>query len=88
MDQETKEYIDNQFKWLHQLRELDSKALDQLSKTTNDYNVFHNGLQRKMEEQTKEYVTKPEFSQFIKMIWTVLAFIAVFAVSLLVYLKK
>jgi len=84
----TKEYVDNQFDWLHRLRQLDSKALEQLNKTTNDYNVFHNGLQRKMEDQQKDFVTKQEFSQFIKMVWTVIAFIAVFAVSLAVYLKK
>jgi hypothetical protein len=88
MDQETKEYIDNQFKWLMQLRESDTRAVEKFSKTTDEYNVFHNGLQRQMQEQSKEFVTKPEFSQFIKMVWTVIAFIAVFAISVAVYLKK
>lgn len=58
----SKKYINNQIKWLKRLLEAkiedDRKAVDQYSKTNDEWKIMHNGLQRKMEEDRGQYVTK------------------------------
>jgi hypothetical protein len=46
-----KRYVDTNFK-------LDRKAVDQYSKTNDEWKTLHNGLQRKMEEDRNQYVTR------------------------------
>lgn len=62
------------------------RAVDKYSDTTDEWKSLHNGLQRQMAEQGKNFVTKGELSQLVKMVWAVLALVAVLVVT--VYVKK
>ena len=57
-----KDYTDAQIKSLKEYADtnftLDRKAVDQYSKTNDEWKLLHNGLQRKMEEDRANYVTK------------------------------
>jgi len=53
---DAKDYVDSN---LYQ----DRKAVDQYSKTNDEWKAMHNGLQRKMEEDRSLYVTKEQMNK-------------------------
>lgn len=67
---ELKQYIDERFASLEKLMninfELDRKAVDQYSKTNDEWKFLHNGLQRKMEEERGKYVVQDRYDQDTK----------------------
>lgn len=67
-----KEYIDSQFKAMRDYVDinfaLDRKAVDQYSKTNDEWKLLHNGLQRKMEEERGKYVYQERYDQAQKLI--------------------
>jgi hypothetical protein len=93
----TKQYIDNQFAWqkqvidkieLHFESEISSmrRATDKYSETTDEWKTLHNGLQRQLSDQGKEFITKDQFKDFIRMIWAVVALLAILIAT--AYFKK
>lgn len=67
---ELKQYIDERFEALEKLMnvnfELDRKAVEQYSKTNDEWKVLHNGLQRKLEEERGKYVAQERYDQNMK----------------------
>ena len=57
------------------------RAVDKYSATTDEWKALHNGLQRKMEEQGKTFITWGA-------LWAVVVGIASFILGLAMYLKK
>ena len=62
-----KEYIDRRLndleKYMNINFELDRKAVEQYSKTNDEWKVLHNGLQRKLEEERGKYVYQDRYDQ-------------------------
>lgn len=48
----------------------DRKAVDQYSKTNDEWKLLHNGLQRKMEEDRNMYVTREMLEKQTQLIWS------------------
>ena len=93
----TKKYIDNQFAWQREVvekmqenfeSEVSSmrRATDKYSDTTDEWKTLHNGLQRQLSEQGKEFITKDQFKDFVRMIWAVVALLAMLIAT--AYFKK
>lgn len=65
-----KEYIDSRIEALKELMDvnlaLDRKAVEQYSKTNDEWKLLHNGLQRKMEDERGKYVVQENYDQNIK----------------------
>lgn len=60
-----KEYTDSNF-------QQDRKAVDQYSKTNDEWKNLHNGLQRKMEDDRGQYVTREMLNKQTTLIITVI----------------
>lgn len=62
-----KEYVDNRFEALEKYMNinfmLDRKAVEQYSKTNDEWKLLHNGLQRKLEEERGKYVILDRYDQ-------------------------
>lgn len=67
VDIDIKEYIDRRFdaleKYMNINFELDRKAVEQYSKTNDEWKLLHNGLQRKLEEERGKYVYQDRYDQ-------------------------
>lgn len=71
MEQKTEidllDYIDHRFASLKEYIDvnflLDRKAVEQYSKTNDEWKLLHNGLQRKMEEERGKYVVQERYDQ-------------------------
>lgn len=76
-----KDYIDIRIssleKYIDSNLTSDRKAVDQYSKTNDEWKTMHNGLQRKMEEDRSQYVTREALNKqtllIISIIGAVLA---------------
>ena len=47
-------------KYVNKIFELNAKAIDQYSKTTDEWKVLHNDLQRKLQDDRNMFVTKED----------------------------
>jgi len=69
-----KEYVDSQMEsmkvYVDSNFQLDRKAVDQYSKTNDEWKLLHNGLQRKMEDDRGLYVTKDMMDEQSKLLWS------------------
>lgn len=63
-----KDYVDSNF-------QQDRKAVDQYSKTNDEWKNLHNGLQRKMEEDRGQYITREMLNKQTMLIIAVLGFL-------------
>lgn len=85
----TKKYVDGKVKelirWSRSNFKLDRKAVDQYSKTNDEWKTMHNGLQRKMEEDRGKYVTKEDLNRQTKLI---LAVVGILITVYEVFIKK
>ena len=93
----TKKYIDNQFAWQKKVNDERNehtddeiaairRATDKYSDTNDEWKTLHNGLQRQLSEQGQQFVTKDQFKDFIRMIWAVVALLAMLIAT--AYFKK
>lgn len=85
-----KDYIDQRFKdfkdYIDSNLYLDRKAVDQYSKTNDEWKGLHNGLQRKMEEDKNNFVTKDMLDKQSQLVFTkVSILIAVISLAILIY---
>jgi hypothetical protein len=81
----TKDYIDNQTQWM--IKYIDSRfnanerAVEKYSETNDEWKGTHNNLQRKMDENAKEFIRTPQ-------LWAIVVGVATFCLGLAMYLKK
>ena len=54
-------------KYVNKIFELNAKAIDQYSKTTDEWKVLHNDLQRKLQDDRNMFVTKDDASKQAKL---------------------
>lgn len=88
----TKEYVKGQIKWMEKLRQADMRyfeaeisamrrAVDKYADTNDEWKTTHNNLQRKMDEQGKEFIKRGE-------LWALIVGVATFCLGIAMYLKK
>ena len=68
-------------KYVDKIFDLKERALNKALDELNEWKMQHNGLQRKMEDQSKQFVTWPA-------LWAVVIGLPMFFLGLATYLKK
>lgn len=88
----TRKYVNNQVRWLEKTMdtnlERDRKAVDQYSKTNDEWKLLHNDLIRKMERDREQFVTKADLARQTKLIIAVVAALIALYKFVIVYLIK
>lgn len=88
----TRKYINNQVRWLEKTMnvnfERDRKAVDQYSKTNDEWKLLHNDLQRKMERDRDQYVTKTDLNRQTKVILALVGVLIALYKFVVTYLIK